>query len=503
LDVDGDLSIHAGTLDVSGQDIELFGDWLNTGGVFDDEEQTVTLNGNDQAIDFSETFSNFNKSVTTTGTLTIGKDSTMTIDVALSLNGAPGNLLGVASSTIGTKHTWDVTAGSQSVSYLNVKDSQATSNNMVATYSTNIGRNDDAEATPHWIFASTFFWINALGGDTNDAGNWASAANACGVGGGAGVPGVNDVATFQANCDDNATVDVNMIVAALDIQSGYTGIITPDSGVSIDVNGPFTQAGGTIDFSVNNTDLNVSGNFTKTGGTFTAGTGITTFDGALSVNVDAGTNLGNVLVSSSPDVSNVTMTSDLTVNDLTIGAGDTLATDGFELTMNNDLDLDGFLDATNGTDGNTTIDIAGNWDATSGTFTNVNSTVRFTGISGTSDIISAGGIFNNLIIDDGGGTLTVELEDALDVDGTLTIMGGTLDANATENNAISISGNWDNNDTFTPRSGNVTVDGSSSQTIAHGSGTFSTLTVTNGTDTVHLANHLQLQILPTRQPDQH
>ena len=392
LDVNGDLSLHAGTLDVNAKDITLTGDWLNTGGVFDDETRTVTLDGDDQAIEFSETFSNLTKSIISTGTLTIGKDSTITVAGALSLSGVSGNLLGVASSTIGTKHTWDVTAGDQSLNFLNVKDSQASSNDIIATFSTNIGRNDDEEASPHWIFSSTFYWVGTSGGDTNSPSNWSTTAGACGVSGGAGVPGATDVATFQANCDNNATVDVTLNVAALDIQSGYTGTITPNSSIEIDVDGPFSMADGTLDLSANNTDLKVSGNFTKTGGTITAGSGVTTFDGALTVTVDGGTDLGNVTISSSPDIS-VTIASDVTVDDLTIGSGDTLVTDGYELTIDADLDLNGVLNATNGTDGNTTIDVDGNWDATGGTFTNTNSIVRFTGGSGTSDLISAGEVF--------------------------------------------------------------------------------------------------------------
>ena len=313
--------MHGGTLDVNGNDINLAGNWLNTGGVLDDETRSVILDGNNQAIDYSETFFNLNKSVTTTGTLTIGKDATLTVAGALSLSGAAGNLLGIVSSTNGARHTWNVTAADQNVSFLRVVwIHKRLSNDIIATFSNDVSNNDSGEGSPSWIFASTFYWVNTLGGDTNDSSNWASAANACGVGGGAGVPGSTDVATFQANCDDNATVDVNLNVAALDIQSGYTGTITPDPSVTIDVNGPYTQADGTIDFSVNNTNLNVSGGFSKTGGTFTAGTGLVTFDGSQSISMNAGTNIGRVRVSESPDIT-LTLESDVQFGDLVLGDG--------------------------------------------------------------------------------------------------------------------------------------------------------------------------------------
>ena len=89
-------------------------------------------------------------------------------------------------------------------------------------------------------------------------------------------------------------------------------------------------------------------------------------------------------------------------------------------------------------------------------------------------------INNGLSIDDGGGgSLVVEIEDALDVNGSLVIDNGTLDVNSVENNAITVGTNWDNNDTFLSRSGTVTFDGVTSQTVSAGSSSFYTLAVSN------------------------
>ena len=129
------------------------------------------------------------------------------------------------------------------------------------------------------------------------------------------------------------------------------------------------------------------------------------------------------------------------------------------------------LNATSGT-----FNVGGNW-SNSGTFTsgtNTN-TVTFDGTSGTKTITSGGDSFNNITFNDGGNDATFELEDALDVNGNLTITGGILDTKDGENNAISVAGNWSNSDTFTARSGIVTFDGSGSSTIS-GTTTFNNLT---------------------------
>ena len=90
--------------------------------------------------------------------------------------------------------------------------------------------------------------------------------------------------------------------------------------------------------------------------------------------------------------------------------------------------------------------------------------------------MSSGQPFNDLIIDDGGGTpLTMALSDDLDVNGNLTITDGTLDAwDGITSFDVTVAGNWTNNDTFTARTGTVTLDGTS-QAI-NGSATFYNLT---------------------------
>ena len=108
------------------------------------------------------------------------------------------------------------------------------------------------------------------------------------------------------------------MVGSILIESGHTGTITPNA--LIDVDGAFTMDGGTLDFTVNNTAMNVSGNFVKSGGTFSAGTNVVTLDGSLTLNVNSGTDLGDVTVSASPN-NIVTIASDITMDDLIVGSG--------------------------------------------------------------------------------------------------------------------------------------------------------------------------------------
>ena len=118
-------------------------------------------------------------------------------------------------------------------------------------------------------------------------------------------------------------------------------------------------------------------------------------------------------------------------------------TDGFELDIDGNLDLNGTINAATGTDGGTVINIAGNWDMTSGMFINTGSTVAFDSASTDQTITSAGLSFNSIVINNTGTPPNddIVLVDALDVNGTISIVDGDLDANTNDQN-ISVGGNW-------------------------------------------------------------
>ncbi len=137
-----------------------------------------------------------------------------------------------------------------------------------------------------------------------------------------------------------------------------------------------------------------------------------------------------------------------------------------------DIEIDGTWTST----GSETINIDGTFKLdTGGTLSPATSTLTFDGTGGTEDLITDGtGDLYNLTINDGGGSLTVEIEDALVVRNNLTIAGGLLDTKSGESNQIIVHGNWDNDDQFEAQAGTVLLDGSGASTYtidADGPGT--------------------------------
>ncbi|MFC1480379.1 hypothetical protein ACFL5Y_02900, partial [Candidatus Omnitrophota bacterium] len=220
-----------------------------------------------------------------------------------------------------------------------------------------------------------------------------------------------------------------------------TGGVTFD-GTIVDVDG-FVLIDSGVTVYANLSEWTVAGSWTNNG-IFDAGSSAVTFDGPSPGSIHSG------------DSAFYHMTLDL------VNTGDT-----FELA--DPLEVDGNLTITTGKlDAKTSnIDVAGNW-TNSDTFVAGSSTVTFDATTGTRSITSGSSRFNNIIFNDGGETAVFLLEDALVVDGNLTITGGTLDANVAENNSISVAGDWTNNDIFLSRTGEVAFDGVAPQSIYTG-----------------------------------
>jgi hypothetical protein len=81
LDVNGNLYLASGRLDVSGSNysVNIGGDLRTDGGVFNTQSGAVVLDGADQSINSSMTFYDLSKSVSSAATLTFGKDSTTAV----------------------------------------------------------------------------------------------------------------------------------------------------------------------------------------------------------------------------------------------------------------------------------------------------------------------------------------------------------------------------------------------------------------------------------------
>jgi len=127
LDIDGDFTNSAGTLNADGQAINVAKGWNNTGGTFTHGDNTVTFDSaNTSLIEGNTTF--YSLACTTGGKqLTFEAGSTQTVEgtSTLTLTGSPGNLITLRSSSAGTQ--WNINpTGTINVSYVDVQDS----NNM-------------------------------------------------------------------------------------------------------------------------------------------------------------------------------------------------------------------------------------------------------------------------------------------------------------------------------------------------------------------------------------
>lgn len=259
LTVDGDIN-NAGTLNLNNNTLSFNGNWTNTG-TLNAGTSTVVLNGTDQTITGDNTFYNLTKIVASAATLTLGAGDTQTITNTMNLQGASGQLLSLRSTTPATAANIDP-QNTRTIAFLDVQDNfnaNATSIDARGTGSDNSGNNT------RWIFDSTpdFTWIG-LGADNDwsNGDNWA----------GGSPPGSGDTAIFDGTSTKDATIDTDIDVGGIDINSAYTGTITQPAGNTVTVgSGNFDQDGGTFTGGSNAIDIN--GDFILNGGTFTSTSG--------------------------------------------------------------------------------------------------------------------------------------------------------------------------------------------------------------------------------------
>ncbi|MBN1384570.1 MAG: hypothetical protein JW983_06820 [Elusimicrobia bacterium] len=157
LDVDGSVYISTeGSIiaESGGADIRLTKRWTSTG-TFTPGDSTVefyditvsTLYGN-------TTFYNLKCEVAgSTIVFTAGSTQTITSGGALTLTGTSGSEICLRSSLDGVGWYIDNIGDLESVSYVNLKDGNASGNNISAEFGTSIdsGGNDILEPPPHWI----------------------------------------------------------------------------------------------------------------------------------------------------------------------------------------------------------------------------------------------------------------------------------------------------------------------------------------------------------------
>ena len=214
--------------------------------------------------------------------------------------------------------------------------------------------------------------------------------------------------------------------------------ITVDNNLYIRGNGDLI--GGT---SSSGKNITIKGDWWQQSGknNFTHANGTVTFSGSSSQNITSNNNFRNIIIN---NPSGVLLANDLTniTSTLTINNGSTLDINGQDLTAvtlvnNGNLQLLG----------SETVNIT-TMDTDSGT-------VTYDGSGATG--LAAGDNYYNLSFNQSG---TSTLDANLDVNGSVSISSGTLDA-STSNYNINVGGDWTNNGSFISRSGLVTFDNNS------------------------------------------
>lgn len=149
LDMDNNLTLTAGTLDVSvnSYSITIGGNFTLTGGAFTARQGSVTFDDRTKASTITGSITFFNFTSTTAGKVIIFEaGSTQVIGGALNLTGAFGDFI-ILRSSASTSPWSTAPRGSKSISFVDVQDSRNINNSAIITAnSKNTGNNT------HWYF---------------------------------------------------------------------------------------------------------------------------------------------------------------------------------------------------------------------------------------------------------------------------------------------------------------------------------------------------------------
>jgi len=291
------LSITASKLDVSASNyaITVGGNWLNSVGTtagFNARSGTVTFNGSLQTITGATTFYNLTIDSANTPTIKFPSGVTQTIGGAfVAGTTTSSNRITITSSDGATQATLNKTsAGTVKVYKCTLNYSAATGSGVVWQAYTSRGNIDGTTVTgtnSGWIFNAPvidYYWV---GGDVNtltsNAKNWknGSVGDCYTETTNAELPTDTDNLHFTSGCS-NATVDADLSVKNVSLETGYTGTVTQSDGL-LSVAGDLTVTAGTLQLGAY--DFTVSG-ATSITGTFgdNSATGTNLFVGAVTIN---------------------------------------------------------------------------------------------------------------------------------------------------------------------------------------------------------------------------
>ncbi len=389
-------------------------------------------NASAAGVSFLDAFTTTNFTDSTAASkLTFKAGSTYTVSGTLTVDGTSGNEIVLLSDTPATRFTLDVTGGAQTVAYVNVTDSQTSTNDITAYNATNVSGNDDGEATPHWVFPVP---INV-----------------------SGTCKLQDEAT---NCADASTVRVA-------VNGTLQGQSTTTSAGAWTIAGASISSGDVVTVYIEGVaDANEAVAVTKYDGTGNI-TGIDLFEEHLTLGSDDNQTLTNADLgqydysasSNNEDIFiEVDAANDLAVDNLAnmtneelyIKTGNTYRPDSASSgnVSAQHIEILGILTA----DGNT-LTVRGDWDSSLGTFNHDTSSVVLTGASNTLTTQSSGNAwdqrFYNLTLN-AGADITVQtaatasgfrVVNLLTLSGKLTVPSGkTVSVAKTGNLVVNGSG---------------------------------------------------------------
>ncbi|MEX1997858.1 MAG: beta-propeller fold lactonase family protein [Candidatus Andersenbacteria bacterium] len=399
-----------------------------------------------------------------------GNDRVTTYNVASITNGESAvNVLGQANFTSSGEATTQAgMADPHGLAY----DS---TNSRLYVNDTNNDRiivHDAADPTITWDGGGT---DGTCGGGAGDGNKWSCAANWSGD----VVPTSAHIATFDGTSTKNATIDANIDVYGIDINTGYTGTITQATGVTVTVgSGGYDQAAGT--FTGSNSAIDINGAWALSGGAFTS------TSGALSVS-DAFTISGGTFTHNSGTVQFDTTAATITPSTASFNNVSFTSAVTKTIAASNTITIVGTLTLTDGSVSQTTIpatgSIAAQGDITqASTFDGGTGRLEITGTATqtfTGNATTTAGNLPDTEIDKSGGTLTLTgtIRTIGQGAGAWTYTTGTLDAGTSTvvmNGAMTITGSHTLNNVSLLTSGTRTIANNNTLTVT------GTLTLTDG-----------------------
>ncbi len=499
LDVNGSVTLSAGTLGSNSNDITVGGSWTDTGsGSFTEGIQTVTFDGTG-AINANEAF--YNVTINTPGTVTLA--GAFDVDGAFNLSSGTFN---------------------QSTSTMNVAGNFALSNGTAFTKSSNssaltfdgAGSLTDSNATKQDLGAVTVGGTTVtrtLGAATKMTSLTINSGDTLSLAGydfsfsSAAAVSNNGIFRLQGNETltnvNNLDIDSGEVRYVGDGAGGLSSFTIKDFGAGVDyfnlkitnsdtTNETFT-AGGNLDingaltitsgiFAQGANTINLAGNFDLSSaalGSFTKATGgqALTLDGTTTTSVFTSpqVSLGVVILNKTNADSaqnHVDMDSNLTMDTLTVET-------------NNEWQLGSSL-TLNGT-GSTADVLVFNG---TGSLTHFSQTINYAATNSGGNVNVANVTYGALTFS---GNETYVLTGNTTTAGTITIGAtSTLDAVSGSNYQLNVGGNWANSGTFLARSGTVVFNGTTSVTASNSA--FNNLQLGTGTAGGSLTTNVNLDV---------